>query len=104
LKVGGDHRANQEVRNDPTDPSADRRRRRSDPRHHGRPPIAVSDILLVQADPAATDADTKSNTEESAKMGKEAGTHSGENQGATPESDTSKIDQPARANPTTGNQ
>jgi hypothetical protein len=40
-------------------------------------PLAVSDILLVQADPAATDADTKSNAEESAKMGKEEGTHTG---------------------------
>jgi hypothetical protein len=64
-------------------------------------PLATSDILLAQAD-SATDADTKSNAEESAKMGKEEGTHSGENQGVTPESDTSKIDQPARANPTTG--
>jgi hypothetical protein len=36
-------------------------------------------------------------------MGKEEGTHSGE-KGATPESDTSKIDQPARANPTTGDE
>ncbi len=66
-------------------------------------PLAISDILLVQADPA-TDAETKSNAEESAKMGKEEGTHSGENQGVTTESDTSKIDQPARANPTTGDQ
>ena len=65
-------------------------------------PRAVSDILLVQADPSATGAESKPSTEDSAKMGKEEGTHSGENQGATPESDTSKIDQPARRNPTTG--
>jgi hypothetical protein len=36
--------------------------------------------------------------EESAKMGKEEGTHTGPSQGATPENDTQKIDQPARKN------
>jgi hypothetical protein len=41
--------------------------------------------------------------EESAKMGKEEGTHAGANLGATPENDTQKIDQPERQNPTTGN-
>jgi hypothetical protein len=95
-----------------TDPSPDCPRRCSNPRRHGRPrnaegkrgALAVSDILLVQADPSATDADRKSNAEESAKMGKEEGTHTGENQGVTPENDTSKIDQRARANPTTGDQ
>ena len=40
--------------------------------------------------------------EDSAKMGKEEGTHAGPDQGATPENDTQKIDQPARRNPTTG--
>ena len=39
--------------------------------------------------------------EESAKMGKEEGTHEGANLGATPENDTKKTDQPER--PTTGN-
>jgi hypothetical protein len=34
--------------------------------------------------------------EESAKMGKEEGTHAEPGHGQTPESDTSKIDQPAR--------
>jgi len=34
----------------------------------------------------------------SAKMGKDEGAHTGPNQGAAPESDTSKIDQPARRN------
>jgi hypothetical protein len=41
--------------------------------------------------------------EESAKMGKEEGTHQGSDLGATPETDTKKIDQPERRNPTTGN-
>jgi hypothetical protein len=41
--------------------------------------------------------------EESAKMGKEEGTHEGAELGATPESDAKKIDQPERTNPTTGN-
>jgi hypothetical protein len=39
-----------------------------------------------------------SNAEESAKMGKEEGTHTEPGHGSTPESDTSKIDQPARKN------
>jgi hypothetical protein len=38
---------------------------------------------------------------ESAKMGKEEGTHEGAELGATPENDTKKIDQPERTNPTT---
>ena len=38
------------------------------------------------------------NAEESAKMGKEEGTHTEPGHGSTPESDTSKIDQPARKN------
>jgi hypothetical protein len=41
--------------------------------------------------------------EDSAKMGKEEGTHTGPNQGATPENETQKVDQPERRNPTTGN-
>jgi len=36
--------------------------------------------------------------EESAKMGKEEGTHAEPGHGQTPESDTSKIDQPERRN------
>jgi hypothetical protein len=46
--------------------------------------------------------DPESSSEDSAKMGKEQGTHTGPNQGATPENDTQKADQPARRNPTTG--
>ena len=41
--------------------------------------------------------------EDSAKMGKEEGTHEGANLGATPENDTQKIEQPDRRNPTTSN-
>jgi hypothetical protein len=39
--------------------------------------------------------------EESAKMGEEEGIHQGAH--ATPETDTQKIDQPERKDPTTGN-
>jgi hypothetical protein len=37
-------------------------------------------------------------------MGKEEGTHTEPGHGAPPESDTSKVDQPERRNPTTGNE
>lgn len=37
--------------------------------------------------------------EESAKMGKDEGTHEGANLGASPEDDTKKVDQPERVNP-----
>ena len=50
----------------------------------------------------ATGAEESPTTEESAKMGKEEGTHTGTGQGVTPEHDTAKILQPPRANPTTG--
>ena len=46
----------------------------------------------------------KKNAEGSAKMGKEEGTHTEPGHGAPPESDTSKVDQPERRNPTTGNE
>ncbi len=46
--------------------------------------------------------DTDENAQDSAKMGKDEGTHTGPNQGATPENDTQKVDQPERRNPTTG--
>ena len=35
-------------------------------------------------------------------MGKEEGTQTGANQATPPESDTQKVDQPPRSNPTTG--
>lgn len=43
---------------------------------------------------------TLNSAEDSAKLGKEEGTRP--NQGATPENDTQKVEQPARRNPTTG--
>ena len=45
---------------------------------------------------------TQNSAEDSAKLGKEEGTHTGPNQGATPENDTQKVHQAARRNPTTG--
>ena len=53
---------------------------------------------------AKREARAKKNTEELAKMGKEEGTHTEPGHGAPPESDTSKVDQPERRNPTTGNE
>jgi len=44
------------------------------------------------------------NAEGSAKMGKEEGTHDDPSHGTPPESDTSKIDQPERRNPTTSSE
>jgi hypothetical protein len=41
---------------------------------------------------------TEKRNEGSAKMGQDEGTHTGPNQGTTPENDTQKIDQSARAN------
>jgi hypothetical protein len=41
---------------------------------------------------------TEKKNEGSAKMGQDEGIHTDTNHGATPESDTSKINQPARAN------
>jgi hypothetical protein len=66
-------------------------------------PLSTGDILVVtnKAAPQAGQADESA--EESAKMGKDSGTHEGDNLGATPENDTAKIDQPARRNPTTDN-
>jgi hypothetical protein len=54
-----------------------------------------SDIVIAADDAAPSDAGA---AEDSAKMGKEEGTHTGSDLGATPENDTSKIDQPARRN------
>jgi hypothetical protein len=53
---------------------------------------------LSEACKAKREARAKKNAEESAKMGKEEGTHTEPGHGGTPESDTSKIDQPARRN------
>jgi hypothetical protein len=59
------------------------------------------DIVLA-ADESQT-AGAKMDETDSAKMGKEEGTHTGANQGAKPENDTKKVDQPERRNSTTGN-
>jgi hypothetical protein len=68
-------------------------------------PLFAGDITLAADDtPTATD-DTPAaagSQGASAKMGKGEGTHTGPDQGVTPESDTSKIVQPPRRNPTTG--
>ena len=62
-------------------------------------PLPPGSIIVA----AENGAPAGSQTEESAKMGKEEGTQEGPNLGATPENDTAKIDQPARRNPTTSN-
>ena len=59
-------------------------------------PLSKSDSLIAGDEGAPSNTSTDENAEDSAKMGKEEGTHTGTNLGATPESDTSKIDQPAR--------
>ncbi len=64
--------------------------------------------ITLAADDTATPAGSTGDTpaaagpQDSAKMGKEEGTHTGPGQGVTPESDTSKIVQPPRKNPTNG--
>lgn len=47
---------------------------------------------------------TENNAEDSAKIGKEERIHTGPNQGATPENDTQKVEQPERRDPTTGDE
>jgi hypothetical protein len=64
----------------------------------GAPPSERIVVAAEDALPSADEGDAGS-----AKMGEGQGTHEGADQGATPENDTSKIDQPARRNPTTGN-
>jgi hypothetical protein len=65
-------------------------------------PLSTGDIVIVTNDAAPQAGQTEDDADESAKMGKEEGTHEGEDLGA-PENDTAKIDQPARRNPTTDN-
>ena len=64
-------------------------------------PLSKSDIIVVTNDAAPTAGQTEENAQESAKMGKEEGTHQGTQVGATFESDTLKVEQPQRQNPTT---
>ena len=68
--------------------------------------IAKHRIVVAADDSAAGDdsgAADESDSDGSAKMGQDEGTHVGEDQGSAPENDTDKIDQPARRNPTTSN-
>jgi hypothetical protein len=72
-------------------------------------PLSESDILVVTNDAAPAGAQSKDsgaptedNAQDSAKMGKDEGTHTGADQGATPENDTKKVEQPDRRNPTSG--
>ena len=65
-------------------------------------PLSNGDIVIVTNDTASQAGQTEDSADQSAKMGKEEGTNEGENLGATP-SDTAKIDQPARGNPTSDN-
>jgi len=59
-------------------------------------------ILLAANDAPPADADTGAGgSQDSAKMGEGPGTHTGDDQGATPENDTQKVDQPPRRNETT---
>ena len=66
------------------------------------PPLSDRGVLLAGDEAQPGGAATEGTTEDSAKMGKEEGTHTGPNLGATPENDTKKVDQPERRNPTTG--
>jgi hypothetical protein len=73
---------------------------RADTDKQTQAPLPLGSFIVAADDtPAAGKVD---DGEGSAKMGEEPGTHEGDNLGATPENDTSKIDQPARRNPTTG--
>jgi hypothetical protein len=65
-------------------------------------PLPPESIIVAADDSAADAGQTEETAEDSAKMGKEEGTHQGAQLGATPENDTDKIDQPERRNPTTG--
>jgi hypothetical protein len=64
--------------------------------------IVVAHDETGTVDNTENSGNTENSAEDSAKMGKEEGTHTGPNQGATPEDDTQKVEQPERRNPTTG--
>jgi hypothetical protein len=61
---------------------------------------AIAGIVLAADDSAEDDS---ADDDGSAKMGQGEGTQSGD-EATTPENDSQKIDQPARRNPTTGNE
>ena len=63
----------------------------------GTPP-ASSTPLMQRIIVVAGDETTPGAPQDSAKMGKDEGTHTGPDQGMTPERDTSKVDQAARRN------
>ena len=71
----------------------------------GRAPLP-QDVTVVAADETqGTDqaqVQSDENADKSAKMGEKSGTQTGD-EGAAPENDTKKIDQPPRQNPTTSN-
>lgn len=70
----------------------------------GRAPLPHDITVVAANETQGTDHQVQSdeNADKSAKMGKESGTHSSD-EGATPENDTKKIDQPPRQNPTPSN-
>ena len=72
-------------------------------------PLTTSYIVLAadeakddDTDTATNQAQSEENAVESAKMGEDAGTHTG-NKATTLENDTKKVDQPPRKNPTSSN-
>jgi hypothetical protein len=69
----------------------------------GRAPLPHDFTVVAANETQGTDqVQSDESADKSAKMGKESGTHSGD-EGAAPENDTKKIDQPPRQNPTTSN-
>jgi hypothetical protein len=70
---------------------------------HNTASIESGDVVIAADDASSAGAQTEGNTG-SAKMGTDEGTHTGPNQGDTPENDTKKIDQAPRTNPTTTGQ
>ena len=64
-------------------------------------PLSKSDIIVVTNDARRLPGRRRKTLRSSAKMGKEEGTHQGTQVGATFESDTLKVEQPQRQNPTT---
>jgi hypothetical protein len=67
---------------------------------HNPTSVKSGDVVIATDD--ASPAGTQTGGDPgSAKMGTEEGTHTGANQGNKPESDTKKIDQPPRRDPTT---
>ena len=69
----------------------------------GRAPFPQDYVVLAADENIHQDqAQSQENASESAKMGEDSGTQTGD-EAVTPESETKKVDQPPRQNPTTGN-